>query len=138
MTEHPTYQQIAALPFRRQAKRLEVLMITSRETQRWVIPKGWPMESKTDYEAAKIEAFEEAGIDGCIDHTPLGFFDYLKRLKSGETKFIRVQVYGLQVAELKRNWPEKHQRKRKWFSPANAAQLVAEPQLKEIFVALSV
>ena len=134
--EHPIYHQIAALPFRRHAKRLEILMITSRETKRWVIPKGWPMEGKADYEAAKTEAFEEAGIDGRIDHSPLGFFDYQKRLKSGETKFIRVQVYGLHVSELKRNWPEKHQRKRKWFSPANAAQLVAEEQLKEIIAAL--
>ena len=134
--EHPVYHQIAALPYRRQKKRLEILMITSRETKRWVIPKGWPMEGCTDYEAAKIEAFEEAGIDGRIDHMPLGFFDYQKRLKSGETKSIRVQVYGLHVTELKRNWPEQHQRKRKWFSPANAAQLVAEVQLKEIIATL--
>ena len=134
--EHPIYHQIAALPFRRQKKRLEILMITSRETKRWVIPKGWPMEGCTDYEAAKIEAFEEAGIDGRIDHMPLGFFDYQKRLKSGETKFIRVQVYGLHVTELKRNWPEKHQRKRKWFSPANAAQLVAEEGLKALIAGL--
>ena len=134
--EHPIYHQIAALPYRRQKKRLEILMITSRETKRWVIPKGWPMDGHTDYEAAKIEAYEEAGIDGRIDHTPIGFFDYEKRLKSGETKFIRVQVYGLHVTELKRNWPEKHQRKRKWFSPDDAAQLVAEPQLKEIISAL--
>ena len=111
-------------------------MITSRETKRWVIPKGWPMEGLHDYEAAKIEAFEEAGIAGRIDHTPIGYFDYHKRLKSGETKFIRVQVYGLSVAELKRNWPEKHQRKRKWFSPANAAQLVAELQLRDIIIKL--
>ncbi len=134
--EHPIYHQIAALPYRRQKKGIEVLLITSRETKRWVIPKGWPMEGKTDYEAAKTEAFEEAGIDGRIDHTPLGHFDYQKRLKSGDTKFVRVQVYGLHVSELKRNWPEKHQRKRKWFSPANAAQLVAEAQLKEIISAL--
>ena len=132
MMEHPIYHQIAALPFRRQARRLEVLMITSRETKRWVIPKGWPMEGLADYEAAKMEAFEEAGIDGRIDHTPIGHFDYHKRLKSGDTKFICVQVYGLHVTELKRNWPEKHQRKRQWFSPANAAQLVAEVQLKDI------
>ena len=134
--EHPIYHQIAALPFRRHKKKVEILLITSRETKRWVIPKGWPMEGLTDYEAAKIEAYEEAGIDGRIFHAPLGHFDYEKRLKSGEVKTVRVQVYGLQVSELKRIWPEKHQRKRKWFSPANAAQLVAEEQLKEIIAAL--
>ena len=134
--EQPIYHQIAALPYRRRRGQLGVMMITSRETKRWVIPKGWPMDGHQDYEAAKIEAYEEAGIDGRIDHLPLGFFDYEKRLKSGETKFIRVQVYGLHVTELKRNWPEKHQRKRKWFSPANASQLVAEEGLKALIAGL--
>jgi 8-oxo-dGTP pyrophosphatase MutT (NUDIX family) len=129
-------QQIAALPFRQRRGKVGVLLVTSRETKRWVIPKGWPMDGRTEYNAAKIEAFEEAGAEGRISTTAIGAFEYVKRLKDGACKLCRVAVYPLDVSGLARNWPEQDQRERRWFSAAEAAALVDEPQLKEIIGAL--
>ena len=128
--------QIAALPFRNRRGKIAILLVTSRETKRWVIPKGWPMEGRTDYNAAKIEAFEEAGAEGRIGTISIGVFEYNKRLKNGACKLCRVAVYPLNVSGLARNWPEQNQRERRWFSAEDAAELVAEPQLKEIIAAL--
>ena len=128
--------QIAALPFRNRRGKVGVLLVTSRETKRWVIPKGWPMEGHTDYNAAKIEAYEEAGAEGRIGTTSIGAFVYNKRLQDGACRLCRVAVYPLNVSGLARRWPEQNQRERRWFSAAEAAALVAEPQLKEIIAAL--
>ena len=57
--------QFAALPWRRRADAgIEVLLITSRETRRWVIPKGWPIKGKSSAKSAAREAFEEADQKG--------------------------------------------------------------------------
>jgi 8-oxo-dGTP pyrophosphatase MutT (NUDIX family) len=126
--EHPAHQ-IAALPFRKRRGKLEVLLITSRETKRWVIPKGWPMVGLKDYNAAKQEAFEEAGVQGRIGTKAIGHFDYHKRLKTGADRHCRVEIYPLKVFAMKRNWPEKHERTRTWFSVEEAAQKVGEAEL---------
>jgi 8-oxo-dGTP pyrophosphatase MutT (NUDIX family) len=128
--------QIAALPFRHRRGKTGVLLVTSRETKRWVIPKGWPMEGQTDYNAAKIEAFEEAGAEGRIGTTAIGEFEYVKRLKDGAYKSCRVAVYPLDVLTLARRWPEQNQRERRWFSAVEAAQMVSEEQLRELILAL--
>lgn len=127
-------QQIAALPYRRHGKGVDVLLITSRETKRWVIPKGWPMEGKTDWVAAAVEAFEEAGLEGNIGNQSLGTYHYMKRKKSGDVE-CEVTVYPLEVNELLRKWPERHERKRKWFSAKAAAKKVNEEGLKAIIEA---
>ena len=106
-----------------------MLLVTSRETKRWVIPKGWPMEGRTDYDAAKIEAFEEAGAEGLIGTISIGTFEYDKRLKDGASKSCRVAVYPLNVSGLARKWPEQHQRERRWFSAEEAAALVNDLKL---------
>ncbi len=125
-------RQIGALPWRRKRGRLEILLITSRETARWVIPKGWPMEHLIDSNAAKQEAFEEAGIDGRVSRTALGTYDYDKRLGSGEVVACAVSVYPLEVTEEHGKWPEKRQRERRWFAPDVAAWEVDEDGLKKI------
>jgi 8-oxo-dGTP pyrophosphatase MutT (NUDIX family) len=133
--ESPDHQ-VAALPFRNRRGRVVVLLVTSRETKRWVIPKGWPMDGRTDYNSAKIEAFEEAGAEGRIGTTAIGEFEYSKRLKNGAFKTCRVAVYPLNVANLARKWPEQNERERRWFSVEDAAQKVNEEQLREIILAL--
>jgi 8-oxo-dGTP pyrophosphatase MutT (NUDIX family) len=115
---------------RKRRGKWEVLLITSRETKRWVIPKGWPMVGLKDYNAAKQEAFEEAGVQGRIGTTALGHFDYHKRLKTGAERHCRVEVYPLKVFAMKRNWPEKQQRTRAWFPVEEAAKKVGEAGLK--------
>jgi 8-oxo-dGTP pyrophosphatase MutT (NUDIX family) len=128
--------QIAALPIRRRGGAAEVLLITSRETKRWVIPKGWPMKGLKDFNAAKVEAYEEAGVRGHVTRKALGKFRYNKILKSGEARPTVVTVYLLRVQTMLSRWPEKSERSRKWFSVEEAAQRVAEPDLKKLLLQL--
>lgn len=124
--------QVAALPWRRGEDGLEVMMITSRETRRWVVPKGWPMEDRTDPQAAAQEAYEEAGVQGEISAREIGYFRYDKRLKSGEMQPCLVMVYPLEVLIQLGAWPESHQRTRHWMSQEQAADVVAEVELADL------
>ena len=125
--------QYAALPWRKgDDGAVEMLLITSRESRRWVIPKGWPMKDRSPEEAAAQEAFEEAGVVGKPGRKSLGAYHYEKRLRSGRVQHVRVMVYPLEVREARDIWPEMSQRDRLWSSPAEAAGLVDEPQLKTL------
>ncbi len=124
--------QYAALPWRRSGDELQILLITSRETRRWVIPKGWPIKKLAPGPSAAQEALEEAGAVGPTSRKALGVYHYDKRLRSGRTQHVRVFVYGLEVTELRDEWPEQHQRERRWVSPAEAAELVDEKELKKL------
>ena len=109
------HRQIAALPLRLNGDAVEVLMITSRDTGRWVVPKGWTMKSVKPWAAAAIEALEEAGAKGHIARDPCGIYRYDKRLDDGTSVPCRVQVYPMVVDKLKSRWKEKGQRVRQWF-----------------------
>jgi len=124
--------QYAALPWRHAGRRIEVLLVTSRETRRWVIPKGWPIKDHAPHEAAAIEAAEEAGLKGEIDPAPVGSYRYLKRDKGGEAIPIQVIVFPLEVLSQLDHWKEKDQRQIAWFRYQKAAQLVVEPNLKRL------
>lgn len=125
-------RQYAALPWRRADGGIEVLLVTSRETGRWVIPKGWPMRGKARHEAAALEAFEEAGVRGKVRTPSIGSYGYLKRLTGHRVRPVTVQVYPLQVREMLDDWPEKAERTRQWLAPAEAAGRVHEPELASI------
>jgi 8-oxo-dGTP pyrophosphatase MutT (NUDIX family) len=128
--------QIAAIPIRRDSTgKLEVLLVTSRETKRWVIPKGWPWRKVADHDAAAGEAWEEAGVKGNVTPDSIGTFAYAKR-RHGKSRTLTVLVYLLEVAEVAQTWPEAHERKRSWFSPSKAAGLVDEPALKSLLFEL--
>lgn len=127
--------QYAALPWRLRDGALEILLITSRETRRWVIPKGWPMKDRDAADAAAQEAFEEAGVVGLASHRALGVYHYDKRLRSGRMQHVRVMVFALEVTEERDIWPEMIERDRRWTSPADAAGLVDEPELKTLLAA---
>lgn len=124
--------QYAALPWRRGPEGLEVLLITSRETRRWVIPKGWPMRDFAPDAAAAREAFEEAGVVGKTRRRGIGTYHYDKRLRSGRVQHVRVMVFSLEVAELRDIWPEMVERDREWVSLAEAAHRVDERELKAL------
>ena len=128
----PEAQQVAALPWRLHDGRFQILLVTTRETKRWVIPKGWPMAGKTAWEAAAIEAFEEAGVAGPVEELPCGNFEYRKRRAKSTDLLIRVSVYALEVTDEARRWPEMRERKRQWFTPAEAGNRVGEQGLKQI------
>ena len=124
--------QYAALPFRIEARQLWILLITSRGTKRWVIPKGWPMTGLKPQEAAAIEAAEEAGIVGAVDPTPLGSYRYLKALPDEQEIAVQVIVFPLGVDHIADDWKEQGQRRSAWFRYQRAAALVAEPSLRRL------
>lgn len=125
-------KQVAAIPFRfNERGELQILLVTSRETKRWVIPKGWPWPDLSKSKAAAGEAWEEAGVTGNTRKGRIGSYRYDKR--KGEMSLpVTVLVYLLEVTEIARKWPEHGQRKRAWFSPERAADAVIEPELKEL------
>ena len=133
MSEAPKLQY-AALPYRKCADgRLEVMLITSRGTGRWVIPKGWPVAELTPHESAAREAFEEAGVVGRITEHPIGKYDYGKELDAGSCVVCAVKVFGLEVEQQLPSWPEQSQRRTQWFDATEAANAVREPELSGIF-----
>ena len=118
--------QYAALPYRVVRRRVEVMLITSRETRRWVIPKGWPMRGIAPHDVAAIEAEEEAGIVGEVDDRSIGSFRYLKRVKTDRTIAVQVIVFPLLVQGQQVDWKEQGQRTATWFPYARAAAAVSD------------
>jgi 8-oxo-dGTP pyrophosphatase MutT (NUDIX family) len=134
-TDREPRSQYAALPWRLAGDgAVEVLLITSRETRRWVIPKGWPIRGMKSKMSAAREAFEEAGIEGQMGKK-LGLYHYQKRLRSGRIHPVRVAVYPMQVAFEHEDWPEKGQREKHWLGPDEASVLVEEAELQAIIAA---
>lgn len=131
------FAQVGALPYRVGKKDgvVEVLLITSRDTGRWVIPKGWGMKNKTDAQAAAVEAEEEAGVKGSVGKRPVGVYHYSKTMKSGAQATCLVTVYPLAVKRYLKKWKEQGQRHLQWFSPEEAATKVAEPELAALIAA---
>ncbi|WP_378947947.1 NUDIX hydrolase [Mesorhizobium sp. ANAO-SY3R2] len=130
--------QVAAIPFRlNETGELEVMLVTSRGTRRFIVPKGWPMKGKSARHAALIEAREEAGVLGKALKKPAGTYCYWKRLSTG---FINVEVtaYLIEVAEELAAWQEAGARQRAWLSPADAAMLIDEPELSTLVRNLTV
>ncbi len=128
----PKKTQYGALPWRYSGGGREVLLISSRDTGRWVIPKGWPIRGLTPAETAAREAYEEAGLGGQISKKPLGAFEYGKRLNDGKVETCKVEVFALEQMIQHPSWPEQGQRKLQWFPVDDAAEAVQEPELKKI------
>ncbi len=130
--------QYAALPFKLSAAScVEVMLVTSRKTGRWIIPKGWPIKRKAPHASAACEALEEAGLLGNVGRDSIGSYSYQKRLRSGAVVTCDVQVFLLEVEGQLKDWPEKEERRFHWFSPAEAADVVQEPALSEIILGIS-
>jgi 8-oxo-dGTP pyrophosphatase MutT (NUDIX family) len=128
--------QYAALCYRQRSdgEGVEVLLITSRGTGRWVIPKGWPMKKKKPHEAAEIEAWEEAGIRGRAQKRPVGRYTYLKWLDNGDVAPCVVEVHQVEVLQIATEFKERGQRTLAWVSPEEAARRVREVELKSLLV----
>jgi len=108
---------------------LFVLLVTSRDTRRWVIPKGWPAKSLKAHQAAAREAKEEAGVQGRVSSSIFGKYRYTRPDEAGDQTHI-VSVYLMAVRAMLDKWPEVSERKRAWFSLSSAARRVAEPELR--------
>lgn len=131
-----TYRvQYAALPYRvRQDGEVQLRLVTSRETRRWVIPKGWPMKGIPPHKAAAREAYEEAGLLGSITSAPLGIYRYDKRLSATRSVLCEVMVFPMKVKRYLKKWPERSQRVGFWFSIETAASVVQEPELASLIL----
>ncbi|MDB6454248.1 NUDIX hydrolase [Falsirhodobacter sp. 20TX0035] len=116
--------QCGALCWRQNDVCKDVLLITSREAGRWIIPKGWPMKGKTLLQAAEQEAWEEAGVRGTPNPASIGCYRYVKRSGSPSAVEVDVTVFPLQVFEERNDFPEYGQRDRLWTTPEDAARLV--------------
>ena len=135
--KRPKRLQVAALCYRDTPEGKRVLLITSRDTGRWIVPKGWPIDGLDGPGAALQEAWEEAGVrEADIESDPVGFYDYAKGMGEGLTIPVEAQVYLTKVRNLSEDYPEADQRKRAWFAPDEAANLVEEPDLQAILRAL--
>ena len=108
------------------------MLITSREARRWIIPKGWPQKDKAPHRSAAREAFEEAGVIGAVGRRSIGSFSHNKRLKNGDVVTCKVLVFPLKVDRQGKKWPEKEERKVRWWSAERAARTVKDPKLGEI------
>ena len=112
----------------------KVLMIQSSRRNGWVLPKGgWDKDEKTASAAAAREAWEEAGVivrvDKDLGHIPD------TRPTTAQTKNApkaSYQFFDAIVTEEKADWPEKSKRDRRWFTFAQASQLLQDrPELTE-------
>jgi 8-oxo-dGTP pyrophosphatase MutT (NUDIX family) len=131
-------QQVGGLCFRMNAAgEPDVLLITTRETKRWSIPKGWPIDGLSRHKSAKQEAWEEAGIKGKVRIKPFGSFVYEKVLANGDTVPADVQVHLIKVRETRSIFPERGQRELAWVSASEASRRVGEPGLKKLLGKLS-
>ena len=124
--------QYAALPWRLRDGEVQILLVTSRRTRRWIIPKGWPMDGIKPTEAAAREAEEEAGVTGVIEKTAVGHYNYMKLLRDGGELPCRVEVFPLKVTDESPDWDEMDARERRWCSVAEATGAVRELQLKMV------
>jgi 8-oxo-dGTP pyrophosphatase MutT (NUDIX family) len=124
--------QFAALPWRMHGQTLQILLVTSRRTHRWIIPKGWPIAKCRPATTAAREAAEEAGVTGDMSKRAIGHFSYRKLMRDGDELPCRVEVFPLKVTLEREDWDEMDARQRKWFSAREAIAAVLEPQLKAL------
>ncbi len=132
----PVYEQLAALCTRKVKKGYEVLLVTS-SAGRWILPKGWPMKGKADGEAARIEAWEEAGVkEGSVAEEPMGSFITTKFDKNGDEIPCILSVFRVKVKKTVKDFPEADRRDRVWVSPKQASRMVTEDGLRAILKTL--
>ncbi|MBT8414910.1 MAG: NUDIX hydrolase [Boseongicola sp.] len=133
MLQRPARVQMAALCYRTGKAGKQILLITSRDTGRWIIPKGWPIVGKSSCETAMQEAWEEAGVkNGTAETDSIGSYTYEKHFDNGASATVETSVYPIAVETLADSFPEADERTRKWVSPEEAASLVDEPELKKL------
>ena len=134
----PTRVQVGALPYRLVLEAgVEVLLVTSRSTRQWIIPKGWPIKGYKPARTAAREAYEEAGVRGRIAGRPLGRYVYEKRLEERAASFpCEVQVFPLLVERQLKKWPECKQRTVRWFPALEASALIKDDDLRHLILQL--
>lgn len=124
--------QFAALCYREHEGETQVLLVTSRGSGRWIVPKGWPMDGMRPAKAAQQEAYEEAGVEGKASDLCLGIYPYQKTREDEDDLMCLAALFPVRVKKLLKNYPEKKQRRRRWYSLKKAANRVDEPELAQL------
>ena len=134
---NPILNQAGVIAYRIPDGKVRVLLVTSRDTGRWIIPKGNIKAGEMPCKAAENEAYEEAGVKGIIiGSSPLGMYTYFKKLDSGQARAATVEVYLLRVKDRLKKWPERNERKLSWVSTKEAVALVEEPGIVPLLLRL--
>lgn len=115
---------------------VEVMLITTRQSGRWILPRGWPAKGKTPAQTATQEAFEEAGVIGGVDPRPIGDYRYLKPLPDGSSGDCVVTLFSLHVRGTLVHWPEQAERRRRWHALDQASRVASDGQLAELLATL--
>ncbi|CAO2829832.1 unnamed protein product [Amaranthus hypochondriacus] len=105
---------------------IQVLMITSPKRHDLVFPKGGWENDETVHEAARREAYEEAGVIGELDPTELGVWEFRSKSRQAISSLeggCRGYMYALKVTEELDTWPEQENHDRKWLSIREAFDL---------------
>lgn len=132
----PPELQVAALCRRGAPGKGEILLLSSLNSGRWILPKGWPMNGRSLAEAALVEAWEEAGVRGRVGPDPIGSYIYQKLRGGGLPVRCNVQVFPVDEVTLAEVYPEAGRRRRRWVTPRQAAGLVEESELRTLLAAL--
>lgn len=119
-------RQIGAIPYRCAPEGVEICLITSRGSGRWITPRGKPEKNKTPQEIAGLEAFEEAGVRGLVDGECFAAYTVTRPSLPPEAGPCAVELYLMEVSEVLGSWPEKKERERVWLPPAQAVMRVEE------------
>lgn len=127
----PDADQAGVIPFRVRDGRPFVALITSRRSARWVIPKGLIDPGETAFEAARREAWEEAGLHGTVSERAVGRYRYGKWGREWT-----VAVHLMDVNFAADRWPESAVRARHWMTVAEAAACVSEAGLARLILDL--
>lgn len=131
----PAGPQYGALPYTIVDGQLTVLLITSRGRGKWIFPKGGLMEGKTPWESAAHEAYEEAGVEGEIEQTPIG--SYFLPVTTERPAPVEVQIFPMRVTQQREDWKEMGQRYRHWAVLPEAKRLITHDGLADLAVALA-
>lgn len=131
-SKHDVRTQFGAVCYRIVNGKIQILLVTSRRSRLWIVPKGWPIDAKTPAQSAAIEAWEEAGVLGTANSACVGLYSYTKRLLKDDTLPIVVSLFAIHVKRTAKKFPESHQRKRKWVSRKKASNMVSDPELGKI------
>ncbi len=131
---YPVQPQYGAICYRFDHGDLRILLITTRETGRWIVPKGWPIDGLKPAKTAEWEAWEEAGVVGSCEAQSIGRYTYLKRRPSKGNVLCAVELFPVRVESLAESFPERTERRRKWFSPKKAAARVHQKDLARVLL----
>ena len=128
----PMKLQVGCICYKKEKKKLKILIITSRNSKRWIIPKGWIKKNLGSIRSAEAEAWEEAGVKGKCYKNTIGFYTYQKIGKNGKGRRCTVKVFALKVREQLNDFPEKNFRTLRWITPEKSHKFIENKELVQV------